>query len=77
MRATSVAAYGVKWESKNNDDVWKSVGKTGLLIGGNIAMAYGTGGTMTILRTLVLGHKSVNVFHDLFDSTKKMAKFSG
>jgi len=77
MSESSGALYSIKWEAKRKDDLWAAFAKTGLLIGGNIALTYATGGAMTLLRTVLLGRHGVSVFHDLFDSTKKMAKFSG
>lgn len=67
----------MRWEAKKKDDLWAAFAKTGLLIGGNIALTYATGGALTLLRTAMLGKHGVSVFHELFDSTKKMAKFSG
>ena len=72
-----MAAYGVKWESKDESALWGAADKTGLIVCGTVALTYATGGAMTLLRSIMLGHKSVSVFNDVFDSTKKMAKFSG
>jgi hypothetical protein len=77
LRETSVAAYAVKWEAKTKEDVWAAMGKAGAMIGGNIALNYATGGALTLLRTVLLGGKGGYIFHELFDSTKQMAKFSG
>jgi hypothetical protein len=46
------------------------MGKTGVMIGGNIALTYATGGTLTLLRSILLGSKGGMIFHDLFNSTK-------
>ena len=53
------------------------MGKTGALIGGNVAITYATGGTLSLLSTILLGSKGGMIMHDLFNSTKQMAKFSG
>lgn len=77
QQGTSVAAYALKWKSRKSEDIWKAAGKAGVIVGANIAVTYMTGGAMTLLRSVLLGANGVNVFHDLFDSSKKMAKLTG
>ena len=77
LRESSNSIYAIKWEAKTKDDVWAAMGKTGALIGGNVAITYATGGTLSLLSTILLGSKGGMIMHDLFNSTKQMAKFSG
>ena len=51
-----MAAYALKWESRKSEDVWKAAGKAGVVVGANIALHYMTGGAMTLLRSVMLGH---------------------
>lgn len=69
--------YALKWEAKTDADMYKAFGEAGVMIGANIALTYATGGAFTLLRSIVMGARGINVIHNLFDSTKSMAKLTG
>jgi hypothetical protein len=57
------------------------IAKISLLVGGNIALTYFSGGATLLMRALWLGGTSLGsggkIISDLFDSAKQTGKFTG
>jgi hypothetical protein len=81
MSESSGAFYNAKWEAKDYGDLNREIAKISLLVGGNIAATYFSGGTSIVLRALWLGGTSLGsggkIISDLFDSAKQTGKFTG